>query len=145
MVDLLLNAAATATVASGHPLLDIRVALAWVGNDPRQLQPLLRSFVSELPGFIGSMDTLVAHPGYDEIGRLAHRMKSSLEIVGAPSARARVEALQKAAESDNREQVERIWKTLKLDCLNLSCLMEEMLEIIAPPHRRRSYAPIASG
>jgi len=69
--------------AQGREVLDINVLKGLVGNEPGSLYELLKDFLGALSAGMAGISAAAAAEGFDDVGSIAHRLKSSSRSVGA--------------------------------------------------------------
>jgi signal transduction histidine kinase/HPt (histidine-containing phosphotransfer) domain-containing protein/ActR/RegA family two-component response regulator len=67
----------------GREILDINVLKGLVGDEPGSLHELLKDFLDALSAGMAGIRAAAAVEGFDEVGPIAHRLKSSSRSVGA--------------------------------------------------------------
>jgi len=67
----------------GRGVLDINVLKDLVGDEPGSLYELLKDFLGALSAGMAGIRSAAGAEGFDEVGSLAHRLKSSSRSVGA--------------------------------------------------------------
>jgi HPt (histidine-containing phosphotransfer) domain-containing protein len=88
------------------------------GGEPRFIKEMIKIFNEQVPEFISNMEKHLSNKNYLELGREAHKAKSSVIIVGMNDLGAKMKELQLLTEkSENTEKYPELVNDFRVQCL----------------------------
>ena len=101
------------------------------GGDKESIREIILLFVEQVPEFIGNMKKHLEEKNYIELGREAHKAKSSVMILGMEDLGHDLKALQLATINGTREDTyAQHFKRFENECqLAVAELQEELLNL----------------
>lgn len=85
-----------------------------VNNDQEELQEILYMFLELVPDTLSQMETAYRDQNYDELSRLANKMKTSLKLLEIKSLESEVLIIEKnSIEKRNLDELDKKMKILK--------------------------------
>jgi|WetSurMetagenome_2_1015567.scaffolds.fasta_scaffold52025_3 HPt (histidine-containing phosphotransfer) domain-containing protein len=96
------------------------------GGEPRFIKEMIKIFNEQVPEFISNMEKFLSEKNYLELGREAHKAKSSVIIVGMNDLGTKMKELQLLTEkSENTEKYPDFINDFKIQCLAAVKELEE--------------------